>query len=191
MTLLPGPFRVPSMAQLHLFDNYLYLIGILDAIDRRDIFHFSSPNIQDICLLACLQGVFIVFLHTVKWFQVFLSNMNNLSKFFFQKTTTSTTTTTTNNNNNKWYIHNRAPVLENNTHKPLADFDIHTDNLISVKRTELIIINKKKRICKIVDFAVPADHRIKLKECEKKDKYLDFARGLKKLWNMQGTIIPK
>ena len=28
---------------------------------------------------------------------------------------------------------------------------------------------KKKRICKIVDFAVPADLRIKLKECEKKD----------------------
>ena len=42
----------------------------------------------------------------------------------------------------------------------------------------------------IVDFAVPADHRIKLKECEKKDKYVDLARELKKLWNMQVTIIP-
>ena len=49
---------------------------------------------------------------------------------------------------------------------------------------------KKKRTCKIVDFAVPADHRIKLKECEKKDKYPDLARELKKLWNMQVTIIP-
>ena len=49
---------------------------------------------------------------------------------------------------------------------------------------------KKKRIYKIVDFAVPAEHRIKLKECEKKDKYLDLAWILKKLWNMQMTIIP-
>ena len=32
----------------------------------------------------------------------------------------------------------------------------------------------------MVDFAVPADHRIKLKECEKKDKYLDLAKELKK-----------
>ena len=32
------------------------------------------------------------------------------------------------------------------------------------------------------------DHRIKLKECEKKDKYLDLIR--KKLWNMNVTIIP-
>ena len=36
------------------------------------------------------------------------------------------------------------------------------------------------KICKIVDFAVPADHRIKLKECEKRDKYHDLARELKK-----------
>ena len=41
-----------------------------------------------------------------------------------------------------------------------------------------------------MDFAVPADHRIKLKECEKKDKYHDLARELKKLWNMKVTIIP-
>ena len=46
----------------------------------------------------------------------------------------------------------------------------------------------KKRICKIVDFAVPADHRIKMKEYEKKDKYFDFVGELKNLWNM--TIVP-
>ena len=49
---------------------------------------------------------------------------------------------------------------------------------------------KKKKICKFIDFAVPADYRIKLKECEKSDKYLDLARELKKLWNMQVRIIP-
>ena len=42
----------------------------------------------------------------------------------------------------------------------------------------IIIINKKKRIYKIVDFAVQADYRIKLKEWEKKDKYLVLAREL-------------
>ena len=41
-----------------------------------------------------------------------------------------------------------------------------------------------------MDFAVLADLRIKLKECEKKDKYLDLARKLKKLWNMKVTNIP-
>ena len=40
-----------------------------------------------------------------------------------------------------------------------------------------------------MDFAVPADHRINLKECEKKVKYLDLARELKKLLNMKVTIV--
>ena len=38
----------------------------------------------------------------------------------------------------------------------------------------------KKRTCKIVDFAIKADHRIKLEESEKKDKFLDIAGELKK-----------
>ena len=33
--------------------------------------------------------------------------------------------------------------------------------------------------CKFVVFAVAAGHIIKLKKCEKKDKYLDLARELK------------
>ena len=80
-------------------------------------------------------------------------------------------------------MQNPAPVIENNTHKLLWDFDIETDYLISARRPDTIIINKQKKEedFKIVDFAVPADHRIKLKECEKKDKYLDLARELKKL----------
>ena len=82
-------------------------------------------------------------------------------------------------------MHNPAPVLENAMHKLLWDFNIQTDHLIPVRRPDLIIINQKKKkkekkTCKIVDFAVPADHRIKLKECEKEDKYLDLAREFKK-----------
>ena len=34
-------------------------------------------------------------------------------------------------------------------------------------------------INKIVDFTVPDDHRIKLKECEKNDKYLTLVGELK------------
>ena len=76
------------------------------------------------------------------------------------------------------------------THKLLWDFNIQTDHLIPARRQDLIVINKNKRICKIVDFAVPVDHRINLKECAKKDKYLDLAREMKKLWNMKVAIIP-
>ena len=45
---------------------------------------------------------------------------------------------------------------------------------------------QKKRICKTVNFAVPADHRIKLKEYEKKDKYPNLAKELKKTMEHEG-----
>ena len=51
--------------------------------------------------------------------------------------------------------------------------------------TTTTIIMMIKRICEILDFAVPADPRINLKECEKKDTYLDLVRELKKLRNMK------
>ena len=49
---------------------------------------------------------------------------------------------------------------------------------------------QKKRSYRIVDFAVPADHRVKLKESKKRNKYLDLAWELKKLWHMKVTVIP-
>ena len=51
-------------------------------------------------------------------------------------------------------------------------------NSLVARRPHIIII--KKRTCRIVDFAVSADQRVKLKESEKKDKYLDLAWELKK-----------
>ena len=75
-------------------------------------------------------------------------------------------------------------------HKLPWDFEIQTNHLISPRRPDQIIIDKKKRTCRIVDFAAPADRRVRLKESEIKDKYLDLARELKKLWNMKVTIIP-
>ena len=85
---------------------------------------------------------------------------------------------------------NPEAVLENDTHKLLWGFNIQTNHLISARRSDIIIINKTKRTCKIVDFVVPADHKVRLKENEKKDKYFDLARELKKLWNMKVTFIP-
>ena len=68
---------------------------------------------------------------------------------------------------------------ENETHKPFWNFEIQTDHLISPRRLSLIIINnEKKRTCKILNFAV--DYRIKLKESEKKYKYLNLVREVRK-----------
>ena len=45
---------------------------------------------------------------------------------------------------NKRYMHNPAPVRENDPHKLQRDFDVQTDHLISARRPDLIITNKTK-----------------------------------------------
>ena len=64
----------------------------------------------------------------------------------------------------KWYMYNPESILENETHKLPWDFDIQKNHVISARRPHLVIINKKERTSRTVDFAVQADHRVKLKE---------------------------
>ena len=75
---------------------------------------------------------------------------------------------------------NQESVPENEMHKILWNFAIQMDYLILDGQPDLVIINQKKRTCWIVDFAILVNHRVKLKESEKKDMYLGLARELKK-----------
>ena len=42
----------------------------------------------------------------------------------------------------------------------------------------------------LVDLIIPPNHRVKLKENEKTDKYLYLSREFKMLWDMKVTVIP-
>ena len=44
------------------------------------------------------------------------------------------------------------------------------------QKTGIVLINKKKRTCHLVDFVVPGDHRIEMKEDKKLVKYPNLAR---------------
>ena len=62
-------------------------------------------------------------------------------------------------------MHNPESVLENETHKILYDFEIQTDYLISARRPNLMIVNKKRKKKKEKEkrrtyFAIPADHQV-------------------------------
>ena len=55
-----------------------------------------------------------------------------------------------------------------------------------LKRTKK---NKNKKTCQILDFTVLADHRVKIKESKKRDKYLDHAWELKKNFGTKVAVI--
>ena len=81
-------------------------------------------------------------------------------------------------------------VLENEDYKILWDFSIQNDHVIEARRSDLVVVYKKERSCKIIDFAVPGDSRIEEKEKDKIEKYQELGRELQKIWNVKVKIIP-
>ena len=90
----------------------------------------------------------------------------------------------------KWYEHEPESVLENEDCKILWNFSIQTDHVIEARRPNLVVVDKKERSCKIIDFAIPGDSRIEEKEKDKIGKYQDLGRELQKIWNVKVKIIP-
>ena len=68
---------------------------------------------------------------------------------------------------------------------------IQNDHLISARRSDQVLINKNKKENLLSNrFIVPEDHRVKIKENKKRDKYLDLDWELEKLRSMRVTVIP-
>ena len=74
----------------------------------------------------------------------------------------------------KGYEHEIESVLENEDYQILWDFSIQIDHVIEARRRDLVVVDKKKRSCKIIDCAVPGDSRIEKKAKDKIEKYQDL-----------------
>ena len=90
----------------------------------------------------------------------------------------------------KEYEHEWESFLESKDHKILWAFSIQTDHVIEAHALDLVVVDKKRRTCKISDFAVPGDSMVEVKEREKMtEKYQDLRRELQTIWNVRVKII--
>ena len=80
-------------------------------------------------------------------------------------------------------------AMESDKCKVLRDFKVQTNHEINERRPDFNGVQKDKNICQITDFAYPYEGRVDTKELEKKH-YQDFARDLRKTWNMIFRVIP-
>ena len=70
----------------------------------------------------------------------------------------------------EWYEHEPESDLENKDYEILWDFSIQTNHVIKARRSDLAVVNKNERSCKIINFAVSGDGRIEEKEKDKIEK---------------------
>ena len=53
------------------------------------------------------------------------------------------------------------------------------------KRADVMVVQKHKSLCQIIDFACPYDRRVDTKKFKKIEHYQDLARELRKIWNVK------
>ena len=89
----------------------------------------------------------------------------------------------------KWYEHCPEWIRGEDDVKLIWDMNIHCDNVIEGRRPHLVLVDKKKKSCVIIDIAVPGDRRIYEKEMEKIEKYENLKRELKRFWSLRTVVI--
>lgn len=75
-----------------------------------------------------------------------------------------------------YYKYEPSPILENNLWKIYWDQPIITDRPVQHNRPDIIVINKEKQTCSIIDFSVPLDDNIGKASKEKFSKYQDLQK---------------
>ena len=67
-----------------------------------------------------------------------------------------------------WYAHEPEIVLESENYKIMSDFSIQTDHVVEARRPDLVVVDKKGRTCKMIDFVVPGGWIVGLKRRRKR-----------------------
>lgn len=67
---------------------------------------------------------------------------------------------------------------------------VHTDREIRANRPDIIIKDKKNKMCYLIDMTVPSERNVSVKEIEKLSKYKDLEIEINRMWEMRTAVIP-
>ena len=82
------------------------------------------------------------------------------------------------------------PVCEEGDVTVLWNQAVHTDREVTTNRPDIIIKNKKEKICTLIDVAIPADKNVVQKGAENKLKYKSLCIEIQRMLNLKCTIVP-
>ena len=71
--------------------------------------------------------------------------------------------------------------MENDKYKILWDFTVQMDHGIYGRRPDVIVVQRDKNLCQIIDFAWPYDENVNTNELEKIEHYQDLTQELRKI----------
>ena len=92
----------------------------------------------------------------------------------------------------KWYQHVPQTVIESCGGDVVIYWDkpIVTDRKVTHNKPDVVVIERKEKKWTIIDFAIPMDHRVKVKEDNKVETYMDLAAEVRRQYRVKTEIVP-
>ena len=92
----------------------------------------------------------------------------------------------------KWYEHEPETAMHNKDNNITITWDmpVNTDRTITANRPGIIVKDSVNSTCKLIEWTVPSDRNIALKEIERKSKYKDLELEIQKMWHKETLVIP-
>ena len=66
---------------------------------------------------------------------------------------------------------------------------IQCDSAITVRKPDIIGVNKNERSCVIIDIAIPGDIRVSKNSKDKIERYQELKREIKRMWNIRSIKV--
>jgi hypothetical protein len=89
-----------------------------------------------------------------------------------------------------WYSHIPKPVCQHEDITLLWNQGVQIDREVLTNSPDIIIKNKKYKICLLIDVAIQSDKNVIQKESEKKLKYKNLSIEIQRVWDMKCFVIP-
>jgi hypothetical protein len=89
-----------------------------------------------------------------------------------------------------WYSHIPKSVCQHEDITVLWNQGVQIDKEVLANRSDIIIKNKKDKICLLIDVAIPSDRNVIQKECEKRLKYKNLSIEIQRMWKMRCFVVP-
>lgn len=90
----------------------------------------------------------------------------------------------------RWYEHQPKANIKREGITVMWDSPIQTDRTIPANRPDIVIYDKKKQMCLLIEITVPDDGNIITKENEKLNKYKDLEIEIQRMWHTKAKTVP-
>jgi hypothetical protein len=88
------------------------------------------------------------------------------------------------------YSHTPKSVCQHEDITVLWNQEVQTEREVLANRPDIIIKNKKDKICLMTDVEIPSDRNVIQKESENKLKYKNISIEIQRMWNIKCFVIP-